>query len=483
MMLKRIPADITELSASQLSAAIRDRDVSCVETMQAYLDRIHRFNPLYNAIVSLLDDDVCIAEAQRADAELARGEYRGWMHGMPHAVKDLADAQGLPTSNGSTITAGTMPATDDAHIARIRNAGAIFIGKTNVPEFGMGSQSYNSVFGVTRNAWDPQLTAGGSSGGAAVGMAIQMLPIADGSDMMGSLRNPAAFNNVIGFRPSHGRVPQVSTDLFYSQLSTNGPMGRNVEDTIRLLHTMAGFHPHAPLTMRDELPPYEAYSPRPLEGLRIGWLGDFGGYLAMEAGVLELCRSALAAFERHGAEVTTTDIGFDLDSLWRAWLTLRHWSHTGRQALLADRSLRSQLKPEIIFEIEGSLRMTAADIHVAAEVRSRWFNLLDGLLSSIDVLVLPSAQVFPFPAEVHWPAEIAGRKMDTYHRWMEVVIAGSMAGVPVVSVPAGFGKDGRPMGLQLIGRYGADQKVLELAQRYTLVTDYLDRRPTLRTTL
>jgi len=477
------PADITKLSASQLSAAIRERDVSCVETMQAYLDRIHRFNPLYNAIVSLLDDDVCIAQARLADAELARGEYRGWLHGMPHAVKDVANAKGLPTSNGSTITAGTMPAADDAHIARIRDAGAIFIGKTNVPEFGMGSQTYNAVYGVTRNAWDPQLTAGGSSGGAAVGMATQMLPIADGGDMMGSLRNPAAFNNVIGFRPSQGRVPEVSPDLFYNQLSTNGPMGRNVEDTIRLLHTIAGFHPGAPLTMRDDVPGFDEYSPRPFDGLRVGWLGDFGGYLAMEPGVLELCRSALAVFEQHGAEVTSPDVGFDMNSLWRAWLTLRHWSHAGRQAWLKDRALRSQLKPEMIFEIEGSLRITAADINAAAEVRTRWFNLFDGLLSSIDVLVLPSAQVFPFPAEVHWPEEIAGRKMDSYHRWMEVVIAGSMAGVPVVNVPAGFSEDGRPMGLQLIGRYGADQKVLELAQSYTLVTDYLDRRPTLRTTL
>jgi amidase len=451
--------------------------------MQAYLDRIHRFNPLYNAIVSLLDDDICIAAARRADDELARGEYRGWMHGMPHAVKDLADVRGLPTSNGSTIAAGTMPAADDAHIARIRAAGAIFIGKTNVPEFGMGSQSYNPVFGVTRNAYDPRLTAGGSSGGAAVGMATQMLPIADGSDMMGSLRNPAAFNNVIGFRPSQGRVPSAPKEFFYSQLSTNGPMGRNVEDTIRLLHTMAGFHPRAPLTMRDEVPPYDEFSPRPLAGLRIGWLSDFGGYLAMEPGVLELSESALGVLERHGAEVTTPGIGFDMDSLWRAWLTLRHFSHAGRQPLLADPALRGQLKPEIVFEIEGSLRITAADIHAAAETRSRWFELLDGLLSEIDLLALPSAQVFPFPADVHWPEEIAGRKMDTYHRWMEVVIAGSMAGVPVVSVPAGFGTDGRPMGLQFIGRYGADQAVLEFAQRYTQVTDHLERRPTLRTTL
>ena len=484
MTAAELPADITALTASQLSAAIRERQVSCVEVMQAYLERIQRYNPLYNALVSLRDPDECIADARVADEDLARSEYRGWMHGMPHAVKDLSNAAGLPTSNGSPLAAGTMPEADDPHIARIRKAGAIFIGKTNVPEFGMGSQSYNSVFGVTRNAWNPALTAGGSSGGAAAGLATQMLPTADGSDMMGSLRNPAAFNNVIGFRPSMGRVPQASTDLFYSQLSVNGPMGRNVEDTVRLLHTLAGFHPQAPLTMRDTLPDFDDYSPRALDGLKIGWLRSYGGYLAMEAGVIDVCESALKTLEQHGADVVYFDSAeFPLEALWEAWLTLRHWSHAGRQPWLEDRAIRSQLKPEMIFEIEGSLRLTAADIHAAGETRTQWFHLLDRALDSVDLLALPSAQVFPFSADTHWPAEIAGRSMDTYHRWMEVVIAASMAGIPAVSVPAGFSADGRPMGLQFMGRFGDDRKVLEFAQSYTLATGCLDRRPALRTRL
>ena len=209
--------------------------------MQAYLQRIHRYNPVYNAIVSMADDDVLVRQAELADEALAKGEYWGWMHGMPHAVKDLSNAEGFPTSRGSPIYAGTMAGQDSFMIGRIRRQGAIFIGKTNVPEFGMGSQSYNPVFGVTGSAYDPALTAGGSSGGAACGLATHMLPVADGGDLMGSLRNPGAFNNVIGYRPSQGRVPGGGGgDLFYQQMSTGGPMGRNSEDTIRLLHSIAG---------------------------------------------------------------------------------------------------------------------------------------------------------------------------------------------------------------------------------------------------
>jgi amidase len=474
-----LPSELTALSAAQLSAAIRTRQASCVETMQAYLERIERYNPVYNAIVSLRDEATCLAEARRADEELARGEYRGWLHGVPHAVKDLADARGLPTSLGSPIFAVTLPESDSLHVARIRNAGAIFIGKTNVPEFGMGSQSYNTVFGVTRNAYDPTLAAGGSSGGAAVGMATRMLPIADGSDMMGSLRNPAAFNNVIGFRPSQGRVPGTGGDVFYSQLSASGPMGRNTEDTIRLLGTIAGFDLRAPMAMRDALPGFDAYRARELSGLRIGWMGDYDGYLATEPGVLELCEQSLANLETHGVQVDRVLPDFDMDRLWEAWLTLRHWSHAGRQPMLVDRSLRRQLKPEMIFEIEGSLDLTAADIATAAVTRSDWYRAVHTFFERFDFLALPSAQVFPFPAEVHWPSEINGRAMDTYHRWMEVVIGATLAGVPALNLPVGFDARGRPMGMQLIGPRGADQPVLEFGLGYELVTDHLEQRPNL----
>ena len=473
-----IPADITDLSASGLSAAIREQQVSCVEVMRAYLDRIHRYNPVYNAVVSMLNDDECLRQAELADQALAAEEYWGWLHGVPHAIKDLSNAAGLETSSGSPIFAGTVAASDDLHVARIRGQGAIFIGKTNVPEFGLGSQSYNPVHGTTKCAYDPALTAGGSSGGAACGMATHMLPIADGSDMMGSLRNPGAFNNVIGFRPSQGRVPSVpAVDVFYDQLSTSGPMGRNVEDTIRLLGTMAGYDPGAPLSRRDAVPAFDKFRAAELTGFRIGWLGDYEGYLATEAGLVELCERALDGVAGHGASVEPCQPEFDMARLWETWLTFRHWALAGARPLYDDPELRQMLKPEVVWEIEGSFDMPASRLSEAAQARSDWYRALLDLFANYDILALPTAQVFPFDADTHWPASIDGREMDTYHRWMEVVIGGTLSGLPVVNLPAGFDDRGRPMGMQFIGRMGQDRAVLEFAMAYTAVTDYLDRRP------
>jgi len=475
-----LPADIVDFTASQLSAAIRYRQVSCVEVMRAYLKHIHRYNPVYNAIVSMAEDDALVRQAEDADRALSRGEYRGWMHGMPHAVKDLADARGFPTSQGSTIFAGRMAEKDSFTIGRIRSQGPIFIGKTNAPEFGMGSQTYNPVFGATGSACDPALTAGGSSGGAASGLGTHMLPVADGGDLMGSLRNPGAFNNVIGFRPSQGRVPGGGAgDLFYQQMSTPGPMGRNTEDTIRLLHSIAGYDRDQPLTLRDEVPPFDEYRAPDLKGLRIGWMGNYEGYLAMEPGILGLCEASLASLESAGAIVEPCRPAYDMSRLWQTWLTLRHWTRHGTMDLYVDPATRRQLKPEAIWEIEGSLKASGADIYHAGIARADWFRALTALFEVYDFLALPTAQVFPFSKEIHWPKSINGVTMDTYHRWMEVVIGGSLAGIPVVNVPAGFDERGRPMGMQLMGRFGEDQKVLELALAYERVTHHLDRRPTL----
>jgi amidase len=476
-----LPTQIVDFTASQLSGAIRLGQVSCVEVMEAYLAHIHRYNPVYNAIVSMADDDELIAEARRADEALAKGEYRGWMHGMPHAVKDLADAVGFPTSQGSPIYAGTMPSADSQHIARIRAQGAIFIGKTNVPEFGMGSQSYNPIFGATGSACDPALTAGGSSGGAASGLGTHMLPVADGGDLMGSLRNPGAFNNVIGFRPTPGRVPgSGSGDLFYQELSVNGPMGRNVEDTTRLLDTMAGWSSREPLSLRDDVPSFDVFRAPNLREVRIGWLGDYDGHLPMEPGILELCESGLESLASAGAAVEPCLPVYDMDRLWQTWLTLRHWSRHGSMRLYDDPRTRRMLKPEAVWEIEGALDATGADIYRAGVARADWFRALEALFERYDFLALPTAQVFPFPKEVHWPETVDGVRMDTYHRWMEVVIGGTLGGLPVVNVPVGFDARGRPMGMQLMGPFGEDQKVLELAMAYERVTDYLDRRPELR---
>ena len=471
-------SDITDLTATELSDAIRTRQVRCVDVMEAYLQRVHRYNPRYNAIVSLRDDQVLLEEAAAADAALQNGEYWGWMHGMPHAIKDLADAKGLVTTYGSPLFAQNVARKDSLPVARIREQGAIFIGKTNVPEFGLGSNTYNAVYGVTRNAYDPNLSAGGSSGGAATAVALHLTPCADGSDMMGSLRNPAAFNNVVGFRPSQGRVPSPSaqTEIFYNQLSTDGPMGRSVADTIQLLTTMAGYDPRAPLALRDDLPDAGAFRMSRLDELKIGWMADYSGYLPMEGGILDLCQTALGILSQHGASVEDCMPDFDMARLWEVWLTLRQWSMSDLRLLYENEAARSLLKPEVIWEIENGAGMTAAEISDAAKGRSAWYRALLALFETFDFLALPSAQVFPFAAETPWPKSVNGIAMDTYHRWMEVVIGGTLAGLPVVSLPAGFGPQGRPMGIQFMGRPGEDQKVLEFALAYEAATVQIARR-------
>ncbi len=308
-------------------------------------------------------------------------------------------------------------------------------------------------------------------------MALQVLPTADGSDMMGSLRNPAGFNNVVGFRPSQGRVPATPGDLFYHQLSLNGPMGRNVEDTIRLLHTMAGFDPRSPLSLKDTIPDYKSFRKSHFLDYRIGWMGDYNGYLATEPGVIGLCEGALTRLDQFGVIVENCQPEYDMARLWQTWLTFRHWSQTGRHSQYNDPDIRRQFKPELVWEIEGSFDISGERLSRAAVDRADWYRALLKLFQNYDILALPSAQVFPFDANIHWPKSINGRTMDTYHRWMEVVIGGTLAGLPVVSLPAGFDDKGRPMGIQFIGRMGRDKEVLEFAMAYEAVTDYLQVRP------
>jgi amidase len=275
--------DITRLGALELSAEIHARRVSCVEVMQAYLARIARLNPGLNAIVSQRDPDALLAQAREMDALAAAGRFLGWMHGMPQAIKDLAATRDLPTTMGSPLYRNNRPAADAIVVERMRAAGAILIGKTNTPEFGLGSQTYNPVHGVTRNPYDSTLCAGGSSGGAAVALAARLLPVADGSDMGGSLRNPAAFNNVFGMRPSAGLVPKhPAPELFIEQLGTEGPMARSVPDLARLLATQAGADPRAPLSRGPDPGIFAAPLDAPARGLRVGWLGNLEGYLPFD---------------------------------------------------------------------------------------------------------------------------------------------------------------------------------------------------------
>ncbi|VVD83180.1 amidase [Pandoraea anhela] len=470
--------DIVALDALSLSKAIRERRVSCREVMQAYLAHIAQYNPAVNAIVSLRDTATLLAEADERDRQLANGESLGWMHGMPHAVKDLASCAGLPTRKGSPLTSDAPDTQDSISVSRIRAAGAIFIGKTNVSEFGLGSHSYNPVFGATRNAYDPTRIAGGSSGGAGSALALRLLPVADGSDMMGSLRNPAAFGNVYGLRPSQGRVPYgPAPEVFVQQLSTEGPMGRTVADVAQLLVTQSGFDARSPLSLAHDASHFPSLLQRDVKGLRLGWLGDYDGHLPMEDGVMALCEASLHDFTAMGCEVEACAPDFAPDRLWQTWLTLRHWMVNGSLGeMYADPARRGKLKPEAQWEVEGGGSLSAAQVFRACVDRSEWYRSLARLFERYDFLLLPSAQVFPFEVETHWPASVAGKTMDTYHRWMEVVIGPTLAGLPAISVPVGFDARGLPMGLQIIGPAQADLAVLQLAHAHEQQTRWVRRR-------
>ena len=463
--------DITRLTAAELSRSIHARSVSCVSVMEAYLDRIDRVNPTLNAIVSLRDRASILDDARTCDRELADGHSRGWMHGFPIAIKDLSEAKGLPCTWGSKLFENFVGQTDDIHVERIRAAGAIIIGKTNTPEMGLGSHTTNSVFGATRNPFDKVRSAGGSSGGAAVAVAARLLPVADGSDMMGSLRNPAAFNNVVGFRPSFGRVPSgKGNEMFMRQLATAGPMARNVQDAALLLAIQAGYDIRDPQSLANE--ELELLPKADHSGTKIAWLGDFGGYLPFEEGVLDVDRKALNVFAAMGCEIEEIVPQFDMNALWLSWITLRAFNAgNSLLSLYNDPEKRPLLNVQATWEIELSLTQKAAEVFNASVVRSDWYKFVCTLFERCDYLVMPSAQVFPFDVHKTWPEQIAGRQMDTYHRWMEVVIGPSMAGLPVAAMPAGFGSNGLPNGIQIIGKPRTDLQLLQFALAYEQAAD------------
>ena len=471
---------ITDLDALALSRAIHAREVSCVETMRAYLARIHRINPQFNAIVNLAPDDALLAQAVECDRELARGASRGWMHGMPQAIKDIANAAGFPTTLGSPLMREFVAKQDGLLAQRMKAAGCIVIGKTNTPEFGLGSHTFNEVFGITRNAYDPSRSAGGSSGGAAVALAQRLLPVADGSDFMGSLRNPAAWNNVFGMRPSQGRVPLwPATDVWVAQLGTEGPMGRSVKDVAMLLDVQAGHDPRVPLSLADG----ERFDGA-LDGVdparpRVGWLADLAGHLPMEPGILDVCAAGLRRLEAIGCAVEPTPLGYPAEQVWEAWLIWRRWLVAGRIApFLLKPSNRALIKPEALWEHDQAGALSGAQVLQASTQRSAFHTHLLSLFERFDVLALPTAQVWPFDASERWPKQIAGHTMDTYHRWMEVVIYATFAGLPCISVPVGFNADGLPMGVQLIGKPRGDFALLRLAHAYEQAAqDVLSRVP------
>lgn len=459
-------------SATELTRRIAQGALKPSELMEETLARIDEVNPKVNAIVALRSREDLLAEARAAD----RADPVGRLHGIPIAVKDLVNVAGIRSTNGSPVFADFVPEKDALLAARLRVEGAILIGKTNVPEFGLGSHTFNPVYGTTKNPYALDLTCGGSSGGAAVALATGMVALADGSDMMGSLRNPAAWNNVYGLRPSHGLVPsEPEGDMYLHHSSTLGPMARSPEDIALLLDVIAGPDPRWPNGLD-----IGAICPLPISetrGKRIGWLGDWGGAIPLEDGILDQCENGLSVLQQLGCSVDPVAAPFPMEQLWESWITLRSWQIAGAFAPLLDRP--EMLKDSAIWEIERGVKLSAMDVHHASVIRSEWFRQAVALFDNYDALVMPTVQVWPFPVEQEYPQEIAGREMDTYHRWMETVVPVSLIGLPSLGMPVGFGPGGLPMGMQIFGAKGSDRDLLALGTAYHTATQWPQKRPAL----
>ena len=470
------PNDLVMMDAVTLARTIRTRRASCVEVMAAHLGQIERLNPAVNAIVALQDRAALLKQARERDDQAKRGLWMGPLHGFPHAVKDLEPVKGIVSTRGSPIFRNFIPAADSLMVERLRRAGVIFIGKTNTPEFGLGSHTYNKVYGTTLNPYDLSRSAGGSTGGGAAALALRMVPLADGSDFGGSLRNPAAWNNVLGFRPGFGRVATAGDDIWSPGMSVNGPMARTIPDLALLLKVQSGNDDRAPLSMEDSSLNLDDLSAS-MKGKRIGWLGDFGGFTPCDAVVLATCRDALKTFELLGCVVEDATPDVPLEPVWQALLTLRSWQNVGNLAGLYNvEATRALLKPEAIFEIESGLKLSAFDIRAASVVRSQWYGSIRRLFKRYDYLVAPGAQILPFDAKLDWPREINGNTMHSYHEWQKGNFLITMSGCPALAVPAGFSSGGLPIGIQIVAPIYQERACLQLGYAYTKAVDWTAKR-------
>jgi amidase len=453
--------EICYLTATEQARLLRSKQLSAREVMEAHLEQIARINPQVSAIVTLAEDQAC-SLALAADEAAARGEFLGPLHGLPVAHKDLAETRGMRTTFGSPIFQDYVPDFSTLLVERTQCAGAITIGKTNTPEFGAGSQTFNPIFGPTRNPWDLSKTCGGSSGGAAVALACGMLPIADGSDLGGSLRNPASFCSVVGFRPSPGRVPTVPSRNAWSALSVVGPMARNVADLALYLSAIAGPDPRSPLSIHEPASRFAQPLDRDCRGVRIAWSPDFAG-LPFDPRVTAVVNAQRQTFEALGCSTENADP--DFSGADEAFKTLRALSFYQQHGALLEQH-RGQMKLTVVDEIERGSRLTAPQIARAETLRSQLFARIGEFMMHYDFLVLPVAQVPPFDINQEYVTEIAGRRMDTYVDWMRSCYFISMIAFPAISVPAGFTPEGLPVGLQIVGRHHADWSVLQMAHAF-----------------
>jgi amidase len=457
-------------TATELAGRMRRGDVSAREVVETHLRRIEAVNPRLNAIVTLVAERA-LAEADLADTARARRRPIGPLHGLPIAVKDAHQTAGIRTTQGSPIHADDVPERDELIVERERRAGAIVIGKTNLPEFGAGSQTFNPVFGATPNPYDLSRTSGGSSGGSAVALASGMSPLADGSDMGGSLRNPAAFCNVVGLRPSPGRVPSWPSQLGWSTLSVDGPLGRTVADVALLLSAIAGPDARSPIALAEPGSRFAEPLERDFRGTRIAWVG-LG--LPYEPEIRSVVDAQRPVFEGLGCAVEADEPDFSgADEVFKG---LRAWSFV---AARGDdyRDRRELLKRTIVWNVEQGLGLTAVELARLETLRTQLYERLRLFMERYEYLVLPVTQILPFDVTTEYPTEVAGVAMGTYIDWMKSCYYISAVGNPAISVPGGFSTTGLPVGIQIVGRHNDDWSVLQLAHAFEGATGHWRRRP------
>ena len=466
-------ADLCYMSGRELARLIRARDISARELMAAHLKRIAQVNPKVNAIVAKLDDDACLALADEADHRVAKGDKLGPLHGLPFAIKDTEAAVGFLYTQGSPIFKDLMPPADTVLVERLRNAGAVLIGKTNVPEFGMGSHTYNKVYGATLNPYDLTKSAGGSSGGAGAALATGMVPLANGSDLGGSLRNPGNFNNVVGFRPTVGLVPLAPTAMPLVGFVVKGPMARSVEDAAFLLGVMAGPDSRDPACYPSDPSIFSKGLDRHFKGARVAWCPDLGG-LPLDRRVRSVIEAQRKIFEQLGCIVE--EACPDLSGADDVFITIRAWrSWTSLGPLLEKH--RAEMKPEAILEIEAGSRLSGFDIAHAMTRHGEIMERMRRFQEKYEFMCCAVNQLPPFAATLDWPKEIEGTPMTHYIAWMKSAYWITATFRPAISVPAGFTAEGLPVGIQIVGRHRDDFGVLQIAHAFEGATNIARRRP------
>jgi amidase len=465
-------SDLCYRDATELARLVRTRAVSASELLEAHLARIERVNPSLNAIVTRVPE-LAREAAQRIDRALARGETVGLLAGLPTAVKDLVQTAGVRTTFGSLVYREHVPAEDALIVERLKAAGAILLGKTNSPEFGAGSQTFNSVFGTTRNPYDPARTCGGSSGGAAVAVACGMVPVADGSDLGASLRNPASFCNVVGLRPSVGRVPIWPTANAWASLSVYGPMARTVADTALMLAALAGPDARSPISLGDPGERFAQPLARAFAGVRVAWSRDLGG-APVDPLVTQVLEAQRHVFAELGCIVEEDEP--DLSGATEAFHVLRSHQFAQRYAPLLEEH-RDKIKPTVIWNIEAGLRLTQQDIARAEMLRTEIYHRTREFFERYEFLLCPVVQVLPFPIEIEYPTEIGGVRLANYIEWLRTCYSITVTGHPAISVPCGFSDSDLPVGIQIVGRFRDDFGVLQLAYAFEQATQVGRRRP------